>query len=178
MVQTKRLIHVILHTFILITKSSSEEILPSTHTSHPCHHHISTGRHPIIPTLTFHMPMRATSLYPRLTTSSTLYIYIQKTIHKSTLLFLSFSDTPHIHLDMIRSVLSRLFRFAFIITQVSVPYVNQLWIQALYIFPFMQYDAPRAVRIGDNSLNFAQAHLTLVLAASSTPPPAPSVSPK
>ena len=25
----------------------------------------------------------------------------------------------------------------------------------------MRYDAPRAVRIGDNSLNFAQAHLTL-----------------
>ena len=48
----------------------------------------------------------------------------------------------------------------------------------LYIFPFMWYDAPRAVRIGDNSLNSAQAHLTLTLAASSTPPPAPSVSPK
>ena len=48
----------------------------------------------------------------------------------------------------------------------------------LYIFPFMRYDAPLAVRIGDNSLNFAQAHLTLALAASSIPPPAPSVSPK
>ena len=40
----------------------------------------------------------------------------------------------------------------------------------LYIFPFMQYDAPRAVRVGDNSLNLAQAHLALALAASSTPP--------
>ena len=50
--------------------------------------------------------------------------------------------------------------------------------QALYIFPFMRYDAPRAVRIGDNFLNLAQAHLTLALAASSAPPPAPSVSPK
>ena len=52
------------------------------------------------------------------------------------------------------------------------------WTKALNIRPFMQYDAPRAVRIGDNSLNLAQAHLTLALAASSTPPPIPSVSPK
>ena len=64
------------------------------------------------------------------------------------------------------------------IAQVSVPYVNTLWTQALYIFLFMWYDAPLAVRIGDNSLNLAQANLTLALAASSTPPPAPSVSPK
>ena len=46
----------------------------------------------------------------------------------------------------------------------------------------LEYVAPRAVRIGDNSLNFAQAHLTLTLAVSSTlPPPTlppPSVSPK
>ena len=66
-------------------------------------------------------------------------------------------------------------RFAFFVAQVSVPYFNTLWTQALYIFPFMRYDAPRAVRIGNNSLNLAQAHLTLALAASSTPPPAPSV---
>ena len=77
--------------------------------------------------------------------------------------FLSFSDTPHIHLTIIRSVLSRLCRFAIFIAQVSVPYVRTLWTQALYIFPFMWYDAPRAVRIGDNSLNLAQAHLTLAL---------------
>ena len=39
----------------------------------------------------------------------------------------------------------------------------------------MRYDAPqRAVRIGDNSLNFAHAHLTLALAAPSTPPHASS----
>ena len=98
--------------------------------------------------------------------------------YKSILRFLSFSDTPHIHLTTIRSVLSRLCRFATFIAQVSVPYVNTLWTQALYIFPFVRYDAPRAVRIGDNSLNLAQAHLALALAASSAPPPAPSVSPK
>ena len=88
---------------------------------------------------------------PRLTTSATLWTL--KRLYKSTLRFLSFSDTPHIHLTIIRSVLSRLCRFAIFIAQVSVPYVNTLWTQALYIFPFMWYDAPRAVRIGDNSLH-------------------------
>ena len=112
---------------------------------------------------------------PCLTTSATLRI--PRRLYKSTLRFPSFSDTPHIDLTIIRFVLSRLCRFAFFIAQVSVPYINALWTQALYIFPFMRYDAPQAVRIGDNSLNFAQAHLTLALAASSTPP-APSVSPK
>ena len=89
-------------------------------------------------------------------------------VYKSTLRFLSFSDTPHIYLTIICSVLSRLCRFSAFITHVSVPYVNKRWSQALYIFSFMWYDAPRAVRIGDNSLNLAQAHLTLALAASST----------
>ena len=37
---------------------------------------------------------------------------------------------------------------------------------------------PWHMKEGDNSLNLAQAHLTLALAASSTPPPASSVSPK
>ena len=40
---------IILHTFI-------PSLPPSTRTSHPCHHHISTGRRPIISVLTFHMP--------------------------------------------------------------------------------------------------------------------------
>ena len=91
----------------------------------------------------------------------------------STLHFLSFSDIPHIHLTIIRSVLSRFGRSAFFTAQVSVTYVNTIWTKAFYIFPFMLYEAPRAVtvsvRIGDNSLNLAQAHLTLALAASSTP---------
>ena len=69
-------------------------------------------------------------------------------------------------------------KFSFFMVQVSVPYVNTLWTQALYIFPFMLYDAPQAVRILDNSLNSAQAHLTLVLVHASSTPPAPSVSPK
>ena len=38
-VQTQ-LIHIILHTF-------SPGLPAPTHTSHPCHHHISTGQHPI-----------------------------------------------------------------------------------------------------------------------------------
>ena len=106
---------------------------------------------------------QTTSIYHRLTTSAMLSS--PKRLYKSTLRFLSFRDTPHIHLTIIHSVLSRLCRFASFIAQVSVPYVNTLWTQALYIFPFMRYDAPRAARIGDNSLNLAQAHLTLALAA-------------
>ena len=46
--------------------------------------------------------------------------------YKSTLRFLSFSDTLHIHLTIIRSVLSRLCRFAIFVTQVSVAFVNTL----------------------------------------------------
>ena len=35
-------------------------------------------------------------------------------------------------------------------------YVNTLWTQALYIFPFMpKNDAPRAFRIGNNASNLA-----------------------
>ena len=45
----------------------------------------------------------------RLTTSSTLCT--PKRLYKSTLRFLSFSETSHIHLTIIRSVLSRLCRF-------------------------------------------------------------------
>ena len=96
--------------------------------------------------------------------------------YKFTLHFLSFSDTPHIHLTIFHSVLSKLCRFSAFIAHVSVPYVNTLWTQALYILPYIWYDAPQAVRIRDNSLNLAQAHLTLALGASSTPPLAPSVS--
>ena len=86
---------------------------------------------------------------PCLTTSATLCT--SRRLYKSTQCFLYFSDTLHIHLTIIHSVLSRLCRFAFFIAQVSVPYVNTLWTQALIIFPFMWYDAPRAVKIGDNS---------------------------
>ena len=45
---------------------------------------------------------------PRLTTSATQLI--PRRLHKSSLRFLSFKDTPHIHLTIIRSVLSRLLR--------------------------------------------------------------------
>ena len=41
-----QLLHIIFHTF-------SPSLPAPIRTSHPCHHHISTGRHPIIPALTF-----------------------------------------------------------------------------------------------------------------------------
>ena len=77
--------------------------------------------------------------------------------------------TLHIHLTINHSIRSssilRLCRFATFIAQVSV---NTLWTQALYIFPFMWYDALPAVRIRDyNSFNLSQAHLKMWL----LPPP-------
>ena len=138
-VQTQ-LLHIIPHTY--------SPSLPAP-TSHPSHHHIFIGRHPIISTLTLHMPKPPQSTTPH-HLSHTLNPQRTVQIHTD---FLSFSDIPHIHLTIIRSVLSRLCRFAIFIAQVSVPYVNTLWTQALYIFPFMRYesyDATRSVRIGDN----------------------------
>ena len=137
--QTKHL-HILLHTFI-------PSLPPSTCTSHSCHHHISTGRHPIIPNLTFHMPEPPQSTPPHHLVHA---LYTQKTVQIHTF-FLSFSDmlhNVHIHLTIICSVISKLFRFAFFIAQVSIPYVNALWTQALYIFPFKRYDALWAIRIG------------------------------
>ena len=55
-VQTK-LIRIILYTF-------SPSLSAPTHTSHPCHHHISTGRHPIISTLMFLMLKPPQSIMP------------------------------------------------------------------------------------------------------------------
>ena len=81
MVQTQ-LHRIIPHTF-------SPSLPAPTRTSHPCHHHISTGRHPIISILTLHMPIHLNP--PRLTTSATLRT--PNKLYKSTLRFLSFSDT-------------------------------------------------------------------------------------
>ena len=68
-VQTKHL-HVILHTFI-------PSLPPSTCISHSCHHQISIVRHPIIPTLTFHMPKPPQSTPPHHLIDA---LYTQKTV--------------------------------------------------------------------------------------------------
>ena len=49
--------------------------------------------------------------------------------------------------------------------------------RTLCVYVFFCHNTPRE-RMGDSSLNLVQAHLTQALAASSTLPPAPSVSPK
>ena len=60
---------------------------------------------------------------PRLTTSATQLI--PRRLHKSSLRLLSFKDTPHIHLTIIRSVLSKLLRSsAFIAQLLSQPKHN------------------------------------------------------
>ena len=76
-VQTKRL-HIILHTFI-------PSLPPSTRTSHPCHHHLSTGGHPIIPTPTFHMPKPSQSTTPHHLIDDLIdALYTQKTVQIHT----------------------------------------------------------------------------------------------
>ena len=55
-VQTE-LVRIFLYTF-------SPCLPTSAHTSHPSHHHISTGRYPIISVLTFHMPKSPQSTMP------------------------------------------------------------------------------------------------------------------
>ena len=57
-----------------------------------CHHHISTGRHPIISILTFQTPKPPQSTIPPPRSEH------PKDVYKNSLLFLSFRDTPHIHL--------------------------------------------------------------------------------
>ena len=55
---------------------------------------------------------QTTLIYLALTTSSTLCT--PKRLYKTTLRFLSFSHTPHIHLTIIQSILSRLYRNRFL----------------------------------------------------------------
>src|SRR5579863_4451071 len=105
---------------------------------------------------------------PRLTRSATLIIF--KLSSSSCDLFLSFSVTPHIHLTIILSVLSSCCTLATFRGHVSLPYTITLCTHVLYIFPFIFNDIPLTVRIGASSLNFPQAHFTLVLTASSAPP--------
>src|SRR5207249_3851647 len=101
---------------------------------------------------------------PRLTTSDTLSIC--KRCNNSSILTLSFNDTPHIHLNIILSALSSLCISSTLIAHVSLPYINTDCTQALYTFPFNLSETLLAVRIEESSLNLHQAHLTLALDAS------------
>src|SRR6478735_3872786 len=60
------------------------------------------------------LPLSTTSVTP----------FIPKRSLKSTLLFLAFNDTPHIHLTIIISVLSNLCMSSLFIAHVSLPYIN------------------------------------------------------
>ena len=162
--QTKRL-HIILHTFI-------PSLPPSTRTPHPCHHHISTGRHSIILTLTFLMPKPPQSTPPhhRINTLDT-----QKTVQIHTVFPILQRHSAHSsHHHPFCPLQTLQIRF---LHRPGLSPICQYTLDTSPVYPSL-YDAPLAIRIGDNSLNFAQAHLTLALAASYTPPPAPSVSPK
>ena len=63
---------------------------------------------------------------------------------------------------------------SFFADQVLLPYTMTLRTQALYTFPLTFNDAPLEVKSEASSLNVAQAHLTLILNASTAPPPARS----
>ena len=121
--QTKQF-HAIIHTF--------SPNLP-TPTLHSCHLHISTGWHPIIHTHMLQMP-KTTSIYHASPHWSAM-LWIEWP--HSTLRFLSLSDTTHpSHHHLLHQPS---------ISLVSVPNVNTLWTQALYIFPLIWYDALQAV---------------------------------
>ena len=105
-----RLLHISLNTTHSECKPSSSissfthslQVFPApTRSSHPCHHHIPTGRHPIS-TLTLHMPKPPQSTMPY----HLSHALSHKRLYKSPLCFLSFSDNPHNHFTIIRSVLS------------------------------------------------------------------------
>ena len=150
-------LHIILHTFL-------PSLPPSTRTSPPLHHHIwmqaDTQSFPLFcSTCPNHL-----NLF-RLTTSSTLCTPRRLTnpncvSHPSATLGTSISPSSVPFSPDLADSLS---------SSVSVPYVIALWTQALYIFPFTRNDTPRAVRIGNNSLNFAQEHITLALAVPVNP---------
>ena len=81
-----------------------------------------------------YVPHAQTTSTPQSTTPHHLsHALNPKRLYKSTLRFLSFSDTPHIQLTIIRYVLSRLCRFAFFIAQVSVLYVYTLDTSLVYL---------------------------------------------
>ena len=113
----------------------------------------------------------STLLRPRCQNTSICHAspHLPHSAHPTNLHYVSYpSATPHTSIlpssPDYTDMLSSSPRF-----QSHISIHSGVWTQALYIFPFMQYDAPGAVRIGDNSLNLTQAHLTLALAASSTP---------
>ena len=91
--------------------------------------------------------------------------------------YLSFTDIPHIHLTIIRSILSPDYP-DFLPSMPMFQSCIATHHRHMICISFPLYDASQAVKIGDNCLNLAQSNFTLALAASSAPPPAPSVSPK
>ena len=133
----------ILHIFLNTTHSEckpSSSISSFTHSQSFCPYpHISPLPPPHFYRLTpnylhSYVPHAQTTSTPQSTTPHHLsHALNPKRLYKSTLRFLSFSDTPHIHLTIIRSVLSRLGRFAFFIAQVSVLYVYTLDTSLVYL---------------------------------------------
>ena len=90
------------------------------------------------------------------------------------LVLFSLKEVPHIHLTIGISVLSSLESLdsCSFIGHVLHPYIVQLQTQLPWTLPFSLSDAHLRVKIGDNSLNFFHARLTLVTTTDSVPPSA------
>ena len=129
-------------------------------TSRPCHLQISTGRHPIN-----HTPDAQTISICHASPHPCITCAILNISWIIILIIIYFWNVHFIHAQLeldvcYGSTLSRLCRFSAFIAHVLVPYVNTLWTKVpKNLSFFMWYDAPRAVRIGDSSLNLAQAQL-------------------
>ena len=153
-----------------------------------CHLHLSTDQYSIIRMVThsytLQMPQPSESIMPHhirhtLHTQKTVQIHTALPTHPPLRILVMSGALLNVllhyitlHITIIFLFLSKFCRFAFFVDQVSVSYVNKLWTQAIKFFPFVRYDSPRAVRMEDISLNFAEA---LALAASSAPSAAPIV---
>ena len=136
----------------IIPHSFSPSLPAPTRTSH---HHISTGRHPTISTLTLHMPKppQSTALH-----HLSHILNHQKTVQNHTALYILQRHLIHpSHHHPLRSF--QTLQICFLHRPGFSPYVNTLWTQALYIFPFMCYDAPQAVRRGqEQELNPSKSY--------------------
>ena len=133
----------------VIIQTFSPNLLASTLTPHPCHLHISTGQHQSsMCTLTF-LSSRCSNHLHLPCLTTTATLWTPKTVQ--TLISLSVLQRHSTH---------------------PSPHYMLRPLQTMQIF------SPQTVRMGNNSVNWAQAHLTLALADSSPFPPAPSVSPK
>ena len=122
-------------TFMPFSTHSLHVVFPST-SSRPCHLYLSTGLYPILHTLTIKMPKSPQSATPHHLRHTLYSVHPEDCTNPHCV-----SYPPATPRTSISSSVpsSPNYCFAFFFAQVLVPYINALWTQALYIFPFMRY---------------------------------------